>query len=76
MQKIKPKPFKRNFCKNWLCEILRIGLTDIHIKKEKMINPNIDTDNRLMTIKKAFYDFRDIDFDAMTEKEREDFRKI
>jgi len=40
-----------------------------------MIKPKVDTDKTLVTIKKTLYDFRDIDFDAMTEKERTDFRK-
>jgi len=40
-----------------------------------MIKPKVDTDKTLVTIKKTLYDFRDIDFDAMTEKERMDFRK-
>ena len=35
----------------------------------------IDTSKVLVTIKKTLYDFRDIDFDAMTEKEKENFRK-
>ncbi len=40
-----------------------------------MIKPKVDTDKTLVIIKKTLYDFRDIDFDAMTEKEKTDFRK-
>ena len=40
-----------------------------------MIKPKVDTDKVLVTIKKTLYEFRDIDFDAMTEKEKENFRE-
>lgn len=40
-----------------------------------MTKPKVDTDKVLVTIKKTLYDFRDIDFEAMTEKEKKDFRK-
>ena len=40
-----------------------------------MIKPKVDTDKTLVTIKKTLYDFRDIDFEEMTEKEKETFRK-
>lgn len=40
-----------------------------------MIKSKVDTDKVLVTIKKTLYDFRDIDFEAMTEKERKNFRK-
>ena len=43
--------------------------------KKKMTKPKVDTDKTLVTIKKTLYDFRDIDFDAMTEKEKEKFRE-
>jgi len=36
---------------------------------------NLEIDKVLVTLKKILYDFRDIDFDTMTEKDRENFRK-
>jgi len=40
-----------------------------------MIQPKVDTDKVLVTIKKTLYDFRDIDFDSMTKEEQQKFRK-
>lgn len=40
-----------------------------------MNKPKVDTDKVLVTIKKTLYDFQDIDFDAMTEKEKKNFRE-
>lgn len=40
-----------------------------------MIQPKVDTDKVLVTIKKTLYDFRDIDFDSMTNEEKKNFRK-
>ncbi|MFK7984180.1 MAG: hypothetical protein AB8G86_29670 [Saprospiraceae bacterium] len=44
-------------------------------KRKKRIKPKVDTDKVLVTIKKTLYDFRDIDFDVMTEPEKENFRE-
>lgn len=40
-----------------------------------MIKRKVNTDKVLVTIKKTLYEFRDIDFDSMTEKEKAEFRK-
>ncbi len=39
-----------------------------------MNKSKVNTDQVITNIKKALYDLRDVDFDAMTEKERADFR--
>lgn len=40
-----------------------------------MIKPKVNTDKVITTIKKSLYELREVDFDKMTEKEKENFRK-
>ena len=42
-----------------------------------MIKPKVNTDKVITTIKKSLYELREVDFDKMTEKEKEKekFRK-
>jgi len=40
-----------------------------------MHKPKINTDKIVTTIKKTLYEFREVDFDKMTEQEKEEFRK-
>ncbi|GEM_PF-5559323 len=40
-----------------------------------MIKPKVNTDKVITTIKKTLYELREVDFDKMTEKEKEKFRR-
>lgn len=40
-----------------------------------MIKPKVNTDEVITTIKKTLYELRDVNFDEMTKKDKEKFRK-